>query len=457
VTVRGVRLAAAAAAFLVVNSAEGAQGAQDGLVAETGVHGPTLTFDWQDIKVGVGAYEEGPTGLTIIRFMLGAAVVVDSRGGAPGTVNTDALRLGYTKPRVDAIVFAGGSAYGEEAITAVATGLKDEGVRSGAWDDITFTTGAIIYDFGDRRLNEIYPDKRLAQAALDALRPGVFPLGAEGAGRMATQGNFFGCRAHSGQGAAFREINGVKIAAFVVVNAFGSIVDRQGNLVSCHPAPSWGGTPKIADLMLHAPASRDPDWRPSDTDRNTTVSLIVTNRKLTYAELQRLAIQVHTSMARAIQPFSTFADGDTLFAATTDQAPASAMSDIDLDTIAGEVMWDAILASVPHESAFVPPPPVTVIDDRLRGYAGLYELGAHARLKVAVEGGTLSVTAMRGSVFEFPIGKPVPVVPVSDREFFVDGRYHTRLSFTPGPDGKATGATLNPGPWAQPGWRVADE
>jgi L-aminopeptidase/D-esterase-like protein len=152
-TVRGVRLAAAAAAFLVVNSAEGAQGAQDGLVAETGVHGPTLTFDWQDIKVGVGAYEEGPTGLTIIRFMLGAAVVVESRGGAPGTVNTDALRLGYTKPRVDAIVFAGGSAYGEEAITAVATGLKDEGVRSGAWDDITFTTGAIIYDFGDRRLS----------------------------------------------------------------------------------------------------------------------------------------------------------------------------------------------------------------------------------------------------------------------------------------------------------------
>ena len=32
---------------------------------------------------------------------------------------------------------------------------------------------------------------------------------------MAMQGDFFGCRAHSGQGAAFREINGVKIAAFV--------------------------------------------------------------------------------------------------------------------------------------------------------------------------------------------------------------------------------------------------
>ena len=102
------------------------------------------------------------------RLMLGAAVVVDSRGGGLGTVNTDPLRLGYSRPHLDAIVFAGGSSYGEEAVTAVATGLKDEGARTGASEDIAFTTGATIYDFGGRRLNEVYPDKRLAEAALGA-------------------------------------------------------------------------------------------------------------------------------------------------------------------------------------------------------------------------------------------------------------------------------------------------
>jgi L-aminopeptidase/D-esterase-like protein len=452
--VRGVRLAAAAAAALVAQTAEGAQ---DGLVADTDIHGPVLTFDWQDIKVGVGAYQEGPTGLTIIRFMLGAAVVVASRGGAPATVNTDALRLGYAEPRWDAIVFAGGRVYGEEAITAVATGLLDEGVRGSARDDHARTAGAVINDFGERRLTEIYPDKRLAQAALEALRPGVFPLGAQGAGRMAMQGDFFGCRAHSGQGAAFREINGVKIAAFVVVNAFGSIVDRRGDLVSCHLASSWGGSPKIADLMVNAPASRDRAWSPGEADRNTTVSLIVTNRKLSYAELQRLAIQVHASMARAIQPFSTFADGDTLFAATTDQAPASALSAIDLDTVAGEIMWDAILKSVPEEPALAPPASATVSNDRLRAYAGLYDFGPHARLKVEADSGILTVTAERGNVFEFKIGQPVSVVPVSDTEFAVKGRYQTRLSFTLGPGGRATEATLNPGLWAQAGRRASDE
>jgi hypothetical protein len=46
-------------------------------------------------------------------------------------VNTDGLRLGYGRRFTEAIVFSGGSSYGEEAIMAVATGLEDDGVRSG--------------------------------------------------------------------------------------------------------------------------------------------------------------------------------------------------------------------------------------------------------------------------------------------------------------------------------------
>jgi hypothetical protein len=151
---------------------------QSSLVPNTKIDGPVLTFDWPAIEVGVGSYEEGPTGVTVIRFPKRASMMVDVRGGAPGTVNTDALRLGYGRPFTDAIVFSGGSAYGEETITAVATALKDDGVRSGDWLDVAFVPGAIIYDFGGRRFNEIYPDKRLAQAALRAARTGIFPLGA---------------------------------------------------------------------------------------------------------------------------------------------------------------------------------------------------------------------------------------------------------------------------------------
>ncbi len=356
---------------------------QTSLVANTTIDGPVLTFDWPAIEVGIGSYEEGPTGVTVIRFPKRASMMVDVRGGAPGTVNTDALRLGYGRPFTDAIVFSGGSAYGEEAITAVATGLKDDGIRSGDWTDVAFAAGAIIYDFGGRRFNEVYPDKRLAQAALRAVRPGVFPLGAQGAGRMAMQGGYFGCNAHSGQGGAFRQIGAVKIAAFTVVNAYGSVTDRAGRLVACNRPKSWGNLTATSELLRNLPQSLNANWDAAAVapdaggTRNTTVSLIVTNQKLDTASLQRLAVQVHTSMARAIQPFSTSEDGDTLFAASTQEVDGE-FRPVTLTTVASEVMWDAVLASVPDHATSPPPAekPATVSADKLAAYAGTYEFGA---------------------------------------------------------------------------------
>ena len=335
---------------------------QNGLVANTAIDGPVLTFDWPAIEVGVGSYEEGPTGVTVIRFPKRASVTVDVRGGAPGTVNTDSLRLGYGRPFTDAIVFSGGSAYGEETIPAVATALKDDGIRSGDWLDVAFVAGAIIYDFGGRRFNEVYPDKRLAQAALRAARPGVFPLGAQGAGRMAMQGGYFGCNTHSGQGGAFRQIGAVKIAAFTVVNAYGAVTDRAGRLVACNRAKSWGNLTMTSELLRNLPQSLNADWDAAAANpapdaggtRNTTVSLIVTNQKLDSASLQRMAVQVHTSMARAIQPFSTSQDGDTLYAASTQEID-SELTPLTLMTIAGETMWDAVLASVPDKAVSARP------------------------------------------------------------------------------------------------------
>ncbi|MBV8699041.1 MAG: P1 family peptidase, partial [Bradyrhizobium sp.] len=524
---------------------------QANLVPNTEITGPVLKFDWPAIEIGVGSYEEGPTGLTVIRFPKRASVTVDVRGGGPGTVNTDLLRLGYGGQFIDAIVLSGGSAYGEETITAVATGLKDSGIRSGDFFDVAIVPGAIIYDFGGRRFNEIYPDKRLAQAALHTLRPGVFPLGAQGAGRMAMQGSYFGCNVHSGEGGAFRQIGATKIAAFTVVNAAGAITDRNGRLVECNKAKYWGNLATTSELLRNLPQSLAPDWKsanpPPDEGgtRNTTISLIVTNQKLDPASLQRLAIQVHTSMARAIQPFSTQNDGDTLYAASTQEVDNSELSAINLATIAGETMWDAVLASVPENAVSVRPPqqPASVTPEQLAAYAGTYEFGSmlsgafgglgadvrledgqfklapieglpaaragilagdvvtqlngealkgsslnsvagklrgppgsavvltiarngqdqpiditvvrerlslRALLRVKVEGDGLSVEAIGGRrVFDFENSKPATLIPLSNTEFYTDGRYATRMVFGRDLAGKVTGAILNPGRWEQ--------
>ena len=81
--------------------------------------------------------------------------------------------------------------------------------------------------------------------------------------------------------------------------------------------------------------------------------------------------------------------------------------------------------------------------------------GASSDLQVAVRGGKLQVEASGAlPVLDFGKGTPMTVVPLSSREFLVDGGDHTRLAFLEDGDGKATGLVLNPGPWEITGQRI---
>ena len=124
----------------------------------------------------------------MLYFPTPVVAAVDVRGGAPGTVNTDVLRLAYDDPVANAIVLSGGSSYGLSAATGVANALKDMITDAGNFDDVAVVAGAIIFDLGDRRFNTITPDEELGRAALAGARAGWFPLGARGAGRFAMQG-----------------------------------------------------------------------------------------------------------------------------------------------------------------------------------------------------------------------------------------------------------------------------
>ncbi|AUX78925.1 P1 family peptidase [Sinorhizobium fredii] len=427
-----------------------------------------LEFDWPTLQIGTGEYQEGPTGVTVFRFGDRALGTVDVRGGAPGTVNTDYLRLGYERPQLDAVVFSGGSWYGLECTTAVATALKDENVRNGLWDDVALSVGAIVYDLGDKRLNEVYPDKTLAQAAFRAARPGKFPLGAHGAGRNTRSGGFFGCAAYSGQGGAFRQIGDIKVAAFAVVNSAGVVTNRNGEIVAGYRDPKWPKSVKTADLLAGVPASRKLGLNgvPEGSDySNTTNSLVVTNQKLTHAELQRLAVQVHTSMARAIQPFATIGDGDVLYAVSTGEVVGEQDSNIapsvfggmnvgDLSAIASELMWDAILASVPDQpQAAEPSKSEHPQAKELEAYAGSYDFSPFVTLQISLRDDRLFALAT-GERAAYAIGKeePVELRPVAAGQFVVPGRYPLTLTFE-APDR----LIVNPGHWQQTGSRRAGE
>jgi 6-aminohexanoate-oligomer endohydrolase len=286
-----------------------------------------LTFEFPGLRIGVAEYDDGPTGCTVFHFTGGAMVERDVRGGSPGTFGD----LDW----VDAICLAGGSLYGLEACTGVAAELFEQRGYDTSWTAIADVTGAIIFDFGPRE-NAVYPDKELGRAALRAAREGSFPNGQRGAGRSATVGKTFGFELAEpgGQGGAFRQIGETRIAVFTVVNAVGAIVDRDGNVVRGHLAPTGARRKLVEGIEARV------------TGGNTTLTVVATNQKLDRWLLRQLARQVHTSMARAIHPFHALTDGDVLFAATTNEVENGALDSLTLGVVASELAWDAVLAAV---------------------------------------------------------------------------------------------------------------
>jgi L-aminopeptidase/D-esterase-like protein len=423
--------------------------------------GPALTFDFPGLQVGVAEYEEGPTGVTVLYFPKRVKAAVDVRGGAPGTVNSDALRLVHDSAFVSAVVLAGGSAYGLSAATGVANALKDSTPDPGDWRNVAVVAGAIIFDLGDRRYNAVTPDEALGRAALHSARAGWFPLGARGAGRFAMQGGYLGDRQHSGQGAALRSAGPTKVLVVTVVNAAGSVVDRKGNLLKCSPADQSGSCGSIAAALeehLGQIGAAKVAINAAEHDgptANTTVTVVITNQILPFAALQRLAIQVHNSMARAIQPFGSFVDGDTLFAVTTDEVANPQLNQLDLSTLASEAAWDAIIASAPTPA--VAAAHGTQPAKTPEAYVGHYQLASDVTAELRRTGEELEIEVTGRDSLYLPAGKAVALAPSASDEFVLMTPRADRLRFDRDTRGRVAGFTINPGSWPVHAQRITRE
>lgn len=305
--------------------------------------GPMLHFEWPALQIGVAEYPDGPTGCTVFTFPTGVTAAVDIRGGECGTMQTQHLESG--DQRIDALCFTGGSEYGFGAIAGVAAELLAQRGYSTAPDHLVQVPGAVIYDF-PLRDNAISPDAALGRIAVRTAHPNWFPLGARGAGCSAAVGVGFGFdqREASGQGAAFRQVGDVKLAVFTVVNAIGAIVNRQNHVVCGHRDPVTGQRHHAStdlERRLHQQQSTA-----TDTGHHTTLTLCATNVALPPRTLRQLGKQVHTSMARAIQPFHTIYDGDVFFTVTTEEVAHAPISEIALGVLAAELAWDAVLSCI---------------------------------------------------------------------------------------------------------------
>jgi len=417
----------------------------------------SLEFDFPAMMVGVAEYDEGPTGTTVFYFPDGVKGAVDVRGGAPGTTNATAMMNAYEYKMFQAVVFSGGSWYGLSAATGVANGIKELKALEGQVDFVAGVAGAIIYDVGGRRFSRITPDDSLGTTALHSAETGRFLLGARGAGRFAMQGYYYlrgdgvdkyADWPHSGQGGAFRTVGPTKIGVFTVVNALGTIVDRSGRIVRCKRNAGNTECPLISDrLSRFKPIAGDAESKTRGQTENTTLTLVVTNQKMPFWALQRLAIQVHGSMSRAIQPFSTEDDGDVLYAVTTDEVENPSLTPLDLGVLASELAWDAVLSSVPVLPD--PPAPLNIKPglEQVRNYAGTYEFFGGGKLKVSTEEGKLTGAFEGNGRIYFEENRTYELTAAKDGVFIIESPARDVIRFDQ-LEGVVTGLTLNPGAWS---------
>ena len=288
------------------------------------------------------------TGVTVV-VCPGTGVVggVDVRGGGPGTRETDLLDPRNAVDKVNAIVLAGGSAFGLAAADGVVQGLYADGLGwpvGGPGEVVPIVPAAILFDLGRGGDFGNTPTAADGLAAYRAARDDLIELGSVGAGTGARAGGHRG-----GVGSASVVLDsGATVAALVVINAIGATVDPTTGRLYAAALGLDGEFPR--DHLLAEPQ----DQPPATSGTATTLAVVATDATLTKAQCQKFAGISHDGLARAVKPVHTMFDGDTVFALATGAQPApdgfalAMLMEAGADTVARAIGHAMLAADAPH-------------------------------------------------------------------------------------------------------------
>jgi L-aminopeptidase/D-esterase-like protein len=317
------------AAFSTAIAAQAPARAKAGLTAVEG------------IRVGHHTLSERPTGCTAILVDGDAVGGVSQRGGAPGTRETDLLDPLNMVDKVNAIVLAGGSAFGLEAATGTVRWLEEHDIGwSAGPSKVPIVPAAILFDLGVGGNPKIRPTADCGYKAAAAASTSAVQEGSVGAGAGATVGKLggMGRAMKSGVGTASITLpSGLVVAALVAVNAVGDIIDpATGKVVAGvrNPDDTFADARAILRSGVNAARPR--------AGENTTIGLVATNAKLTKPQAARMALMADDGYARAISPAHTNGDGDTVFSLATGRWDGTADISV-IGALAAEAMADAIV------------------------------------------------------------------------------------------------------------------
>ncbi len=299
-------------------------------------------IDIRDIDgmfVGNAQDDRAKTGVTVMIFPSGVPVGVDISGGGPASRETPVISPTTNPTPVNAIVLAGGSAFGLAASDGVMQWLEEHDI---GYDTkvslVPIVVQSDIFDLGYGSTRR--PDAGMGRAACEnAMRRQKIVSGSFGAGTGATVGKLHGMARSmkSGLGVYAVAIGDLKVAAIVSVNALGDVFDhRDGKKIA---GLLTADRKKFSDSRAELYGL---DVKPIDRT-NTTIGAIITNGKFDKTQLTKIASMATAAYSRCIAPVGTLADGDTVYAASV----GAVESDVNMvGTLAADVMSEAIRRAI---------------------------------------------------------------------------------------------------------------
>ncbi len=283
------------------------------MIAPANRPGPrNLITDVSGLAVGQAEDIRLRSGVTVLTAEAPLTAGVHIMGGAPGTRETALLAPDRLVQQVDALLLAGGSAFGLDAASGVMDGLRAAGRGFAvAGQRVPIVPAAILFDLangGDKTWAD-NPYRGLGRAALDRAGADI-ALGARGAGTGALTATGAG-----GTGSASWVLaDGTTVGALVAANPMGRVTVGQGPHYWAAPF-EWGD-----EFGGHGPAPCPPGPEAPATKLSrmaTTLAIVATDARLDQAQLTRMATAAQDGIARAIVPAHTPFDGDLVFAVST--------------------------------------------------------------------------------------------------------------------------------------------
>ena len=262
---------------------------------------PDTITDVPGVSVGHSTDGDARTGVTVVTFGEPNVAVADVRGGAPGTRELGLFGDAIKPVTINAMMFAGGSAFGLGAAQGIVEQIEEEGRGAPTpTGPVPIVPGAIIYDLMVGR-SDVRPGPGDGRAAYLSRTNDPVVMGAVGAGTGATVGKVYGIDAatRAGIGSAATKVGDATVGVLVVLNAVGDVYSLDGERLTGSDTDRVDGQPGIFGF-------------------NTTLIAVATDAFVEDRnELRRMAVRAHDALGATIRPAHTRYDGDVAWIVAT--------------------------------------------------------------------------------------------------------------------------------------------